>query len=352
MEFVSVFDEASRDVEAEEVSRRRTAATQQAASHCWPFLSLAQSEAEFGHRLALVEDRLNAIASRHEVRIDEVVEPLRNGFLAVLESRKEAGLAPKAAAGMACANCGHSSPGHEVGEACECGCVEYQPSTRVVTAERTGPTIDSAEGYEYEPAPEHVQRAMRRRFEGGGITAVHPDKPGYYLHGVGNWWDGPSEVKDNGDGSYTYTNPYNGDTDRFDEHGYYSTSTYHAPGPDADPSDMGRVEKHDPVHTPWGREASILAKIDEQGARVREAFNAHMASLHQALMEGQDPLEWVAGAPAGAGGGEPSRHDTTEQFAGVTPVALDAAMQGAGGSGTPENPGGHIETQGSRLPFV
>lgn len=91
------------------------------------------------------------------------------------------------------------------------------------TADRTGPTIDSAEGYEYTPAPEWVQNACKHRFEGGGVTALDPKNPGHYLHGVGNWWDGPSEVKDNGDHSLSYTNPYTGETDRFDEAGYWTS---------------------------------------------------------------------------------------------------------------------------------
>ena len=93
------------------------------------------------------------------------------------------------------------------------------------TAEHTGPTIDAPEGYAYTPAPEHVQRAMRRRFEDSGTTAIHPDKPEHYLHGINNWWDGPHEVKGESDGTFSFTNPYNKHTDRFDEGGYYHSQT-------------------------------------------------------------------------------------------------------------------------------
>lgn len=47
---------AGRDAEAEETSLRLTRAKVATAS-LWPFLSLAQSESEFDHRLALAEDR-------------------------------------------------------------------------------------------------------------------------------------------------------------------------------------------------------------------------------------------------------------------------------------------------------
>lgn len=80
--------------------------------------------------------------------------------------------------------------------------------------ERTPPTIDSADGYEYEPAPPEVQAAMRRRFEDNGITAMH-DEPGFYRHDVGNWWDGWKLIQDNGDGTYSYESPYTGNIDRF-----------------------------------------------------------------------------------------------------------------------------------------
>jgi hypothetical protein len=95
---------------------------------------------------------------------------------------------------------------------------------------RTEPTIDDPDGYEYEPAPEHVQRAMRARFEDSGITALDPDRPGYYRHDVGNWWDGWKSVRDNGDGSFTYDNPYYPNSvDRFDEHGSWRSDGKHHP---------------------------------------------------------------------------------------------------------------------------
>lgn len=98
MDFISVFDEASRDIEAEAVERRHTAALQDATAATWQFLALAKSEPEFGHRLALVEDRLEALASQHGVSYEEITAPLRQGFQALLESREAAGRGPKVAA--------------------------------------------------------------------------------------------------------------------------------------------------------------------------------------------------------------------------------------------------------------
>lgn len=57
----------------------------------------------------------------------------------------------------------------------------------------------------YTSAPENVQAALRRRFDNpSGLAAVHPEKEGWYLFDVRNWWDGPSEVKDNGNGTLTF----------------------------------------------------------------------------------------------------------------------------------------------------
>lgn len=94
---------------------------------------------------------------------------------------------------------------------------------------RTPPTIDDPRGYEYTPAPDDVQTTMRRRFEDNGLTAIDRTAPNVYLHGAGNWWDGPYAVTDNGDGSYTYRSPYTGNTDRFDAAGYWDRNGQHHP---------------------------------------------------------------------------------------------------------------------------
>lgn len=67
-------------------------------------------------------------------------------------------------------------------------------------------TVEHCDGeVTYTHAPENVQAALRRRFENpNGLAAVHPEKEGWYLFDVRNWWDGPSEVKDNGNGTLTF----------------------------------------------------------------------------------------------------------------------------------------------------
>jgi hypothetical protein len=91
------------------------------------------------------------------------------------------------------------------------------------TKRRTGPAPDAPEGYEYTPASDEVHRIFGRRFDTVRPVAIDPERPGTLLYDVGNWWDGASEVTDNGDGSYSYTNPYKGRTDRFDAHGYWTS---------------------------------------------------------------------------------------------------------------------------------
>jgi hypothetical protein len=100
-------------------------------------------------------------------------------------------------------------------------CSDTHPTDGTTTA-RTQPTVDAPDGYEYTPAPPEVQRVMRLRFGGDGLTATNPEQPGTWRHDVGNWWDGCKVVADNGDGSYTYTCPYTGNVDRFSEAGYWT----------------------------------------------------------------------------------------------------------------------------------
>lgn len=83
------------------------------------------------------------------------------------------------------------------------------------------PSIDDEGGQHYELATDEQSRACRRRFEGGGKTVLDPNRPGYLLHGIGNWWDGPTEVRILENGDLEFTSPYTGETDRFNANGYY-----------------------------------------------------------------------------------------------------------------------------------
>ena len=84
-----------------------------------------------------------------------------------------------------------------------------------------GPAIDSEGGQEYQRVHPDVAKALRDRFDGGSASVWHPDKPGVILSDIENWWDGPREVKYLGDGEMEFTNPWNGDVDRFNLTGYY-----------------------------------------------------------------------------------------------------------------------------------
>jgi hypothetical protein len=255
MEFTSVFDEASRDHEAEDLLVRQAAARAETQG-VWPFLALAQSEDEFGHRLALAEDRLSAIASRHGLSYEDVTAPLREGF-AVLH--------PKAAAGETCRNCGHANPPHRKGGLCSvCGCESFQPRTHTSAIQ----PVEAAKG----------GHAYQDNSWGSTCKNCGMDKPE-----PGEWVPDCSTVS----------------------------------GGFGDPSRKKAI--------------SGLTPFDER-----------IATLHVALVEGQDPLGWLEDASAPA---TPTRHDTTEHLLGNTPVALDQAMSQGGGTGTPENPGGHSKTQ-------
>jgi hypothetical protein len=98
---------------------------------------------------------------------------------------------------------------------------------------RTAPTPDAPDGYRYTPAPDWVTRATRRRFETSRPAALDPDRPGHYLADVGNFWDGPSEVDNNGDGTLGHVNPYTGERDRFDEHGWFDRTGQRHPWSEA-----------------------------------------------------------------------------------------------------------------------
>jgi hypothetical protein len=94
---------------------------------------------------------------------------------------------------------------------------------------RTGPMPDEPKGYKFIPAPADIQEMMNRRFEGGGgsLTAIAPEDPNKFLHGVENHWDGPYvvvrfETQIELEYVYVYYNPWTKDADVFNEFGYFS----------------------------------------------------------------------------------------------------------------------------------
>jgi hypothetical protein len=149
---------------------------------------------------------------------------------------------------------------------------QIRPTLVTATTYQPGPSIDDpSDGPKYTLAPESVSRACQRRFERGGPAVLHPDKPGHYLHDVGNFWDGPSTVKDEGDGTLSYNNPYTHQSDRFDEHGYYDSEGN---------------------HTPWhSHEASVKTAMDERG-RTWDICSNCGEKIHD--VAGIDPnVPWV-----------------------------------------------------------
>lgn len=71
MGYPSVWTEAGRDVEAEQRARALDHA-RAAVAEIWPFVAQAKSRAEYGHRKALVEERLSAIAAKTQTTVDDV----------------------------------------------------------------------------------------------------------------------------------------------------------------------------------------------------------------------------------------------------------------------------------------
>lgn len=88
-DFASLWTEASHDVDAEYHERARARATA-AIGEIWPFVALAQSEAEYAHRKALAADSIQTIALRADVQPGVVEEILDHHFTAVLQARTAA----------------------------------------------------------------------------------------------------------------------------------------------------------------------------------------------------------------------------------------------------------------------
>lgn len=123
-DIVSVFDEATRDYEAERHTAVMKAAVHDAEA-VWPFLALSLSPEEFGNRLALSKERLTMIAQRHGVSYEDITAPLARGFAILMEARL-----PGGDVHAKCGNCGHSNPGHADGSPCSCGCTSFQATQK------------------------------------------------------------------------------------------------------------------------------------------------------------------------------------------------------------------------------
>jgi hypothetical protein len=391
MEFISVFDEASRDHEAEASLRSLTAA-QVEAQALWPFLALARSEEEFGHRLALVNDRLEAISDRHGVSMDDLTEQYRTAF-------KEAVLAPKAAdleaeaAGVRCRNCGHSNPPHKQGGECsQCGCESYAPRVQQrAAAKDRGPSYDPSSVSDL-PLHDHSLHRESQYTEGYDHGYAGEERKGYgsrdkaiayghgYAHGKADSsktgakegsdddrphaeytlpgpnhptvqvpLEGPSqstieEVRRlRGEASFEDTpwqtahngNPAQrvGDDGLYYNHNGepYSEECSSGDGVGCDGGDCS-CNCHSP-HAPKFKTNEDVANWHKEGSRSA-SFEDRIAAIRTALMDGQDPLEWVRdqNPPGGPQYAErPGGHLETQVFEGEEANAYREALEGGGG---------------------
>lgn len=143
MEF-SLFSEAARDYEAEAAERRTALVRTAVKEEIFPFLAMAASDAEYGHRKALAADRLRTIARQCEASVQEVEGAADRMYRLLAQARRnevrEARLEQRTAA-MSCKNCDHASVDHSEGLQCaSCGCTNFTPKAtgkegRRVTAE-------------------------------------------------------------------------------------------------------------------------------------------------------------------------------------------------------------------------
>lgn len=271
MEFTSALEFAGEDRESELALRARTAANVEAQS-VWPFLALAQSEEEFGHRLALsdVQEHLATVAARHGVSVEEVSRPLVEGFKVVLAGRVEA-------ASAVCANCGHSNPGHRDGGVCECGCKSYEPQAKTASRKTAG---EQGRGPSYNP-----QCLEDLPLENHGYN-----RQAQYTEGYDHGYHG-TQYKGYGsrDKAIAYGEGY--------RHGQDDRSVPIYSRTDFDPQDGFDYPKHP----------------------KNASFDEHLATMRQALMEGQDPLEWIAEQNAAQGQGV-TRHNEVQEFANESEV--------------------------------
>lgn len=297
MEFVSVFDEASRDLEAEGHERAHTAAAQEASEATWPFLRLASSKAEFSHRLALVEDRLSAIAAHHGVDLAEVVSPLEKGFEATLTAKQ------------------------------------------------------AASGSSYEEQGLHGVVGVPDRNEDG--SPMRFQCPGCY-DGAGGWFDLEHGYQKcpacDGHGSVHRIPKV--------ENPVHKTDYHFVPAPKM--SATASTVKcalcgHSAAEHVDGKDCQACSCTDftpkTKTSSLNDSFDARIAKIHQALQEGVDPLALITeinGAPSQQ---PPTHHMETQVFEGQNPVAFDAAQQG-GGSAQPENAGGHSIAPEASRPFA
>ena len=125
----SLFDEAARDYDAEAAERRTALVRTAVQEEIFPFLAMASSPEEYGHRKALAYERLTTIAARCNAPLADVEGAADRMYALLLEGRQRTAQLQQRTAAAACANCGHKGTDHTEGLRCQCGCTDYTPKT-------------------------------------------------------------------------------------------------------------------------------------------------------------------------------------------------------------------------------
>lgn len=144
----SLFDEASRDYDAEAAERRTAEVRVAVQEEVLPFLALARTQSEYTHRKALVQERLTSIARRSQASVEETGAMADRLFAMIAKTRQgptEASM--RATATMKCSNCGHGSVDHSEGLRCgSCGCNDFTPASRTAGKEARRVTAEEGQG--------------------------------------------------------------------------------------------------------------------------------------------------------------------------------------------------------------
>jgi hypothetical protein len=253
----SLWDEAARDIN-EEASLRTQASTRVASRDLMPYVALARTEAELGHRLALAEDAISTVAASAGVGPSDVEAHLRSQWALLMEaSGKPWETDSDGDADDSDSDDSDDSDDDSSDDADDSGSDDQDDDSdsddsgdddsddddddsdddsgnpfgksgsrlpfegsQVTAGGDTwrSHTIDDPEGSEYTVAPKEHADALNARFEhGSGPVVWHPTKPNTLVHDPNNFWDGPRHVTVNDDGSYGYSG-YHGD-ETFDSSG-------------------------------------------------------------------------------------------------------------------------------------
>jgi hypothetical protein len=138
-----VFDEASRDHDAEVAQRRQAMVRIAVSEEVMPFLALATSDGEYAHRRALAEEHLARIAEQHGAPLSEVTGMADRLFKLFYQASR--GSVSKHASTM-CEACGHKNTDHSEGLRCPCGCTSFQPESSDTAKEGRRVTAEEGDG--------------------------------------------------------------------------------------------------------------------------------------------------------------------------------------------------------------